>query len=285
MASRADSVTNPVGTEAIDKAFAEIVKVPPREAGVNRNDYVVNLPTFEGPLDLLLHLIRKEQINIYDIPITQVCKNYLAHIEIMRQIDVNIAGEFMVMAATLMVIKSHFLLPRDENNPEDDPRIPLVAQLLEYERFKKAADEMDERPWLYRDSYPRPMGVANDLMPVESLLDAPIEAVDQFQLLLCLKISLDRTQRKPLQISTDPTSIKEKVTLLTELMQSEEVIDFKRLLPELPKVVDVVVSFLAVLELARLKFIEIIQLETFGPIQIRTVREMRELNVGLLDQY
>lgn len=285
MASRADSVTNPVGTEAIDKAFADSAQVSRSESGIRRYDYVVHLPTFDGPLDLLLHLIRKEQINIYDIPIARICRSYMEHIELMRQIDVNIAGEFMVMAATLMVIKSHVLLPRDETNPEDDPRMPLVAQLLEYERFKKAADQIDARPWLYRDTYPRPMGVANDLMPVESLMDAPIEQVDQFQLLLCLKIALDRTYRKPLQISTDPTSIKEKVTMLTELMQSEEIIEFRRLLPEDPKIVDVVVSFLAVLELARLKFIEIIQTETYGPIQIRSVREMRELNVGLLDQY
>lgn len=285
MASRADSVTNPVGTEAIDKAFGDATQLPRPEGGIRRYDYVVNLPTFEGPLDLLLHLIRKEQVNIYDIPIANICKTYMAHIELMRQIDVNIAGEFMVMAATLMVIKSHMLLPRDEMNPEDDPRMPLVAQLLEYERFKKSADQLDARPWLYRDTYPRPVGAANDLMPVESLIDAPIEQVDQFQLLLCLKIALDRTYRKPMQITSDPTSIKEKVTLLTELMESEELIDFKRLLPEFPKIVDVVVSFLAVLELAKLKFIEIIQTENFGPIQIRTMREMRELNVGLLDQY
>lgn len=284
MAYVADSRTNPVGPEALDKAFENSAAIAKGE-GIRRDDYRISLPNFEGPLDLLLHLIRKDQLNIYDIPIARICKSYLEHLDLMAQIDVNIAGEFMVMASTLMLIKSYVLLPKEGGDDEEDPRLPLVAQLLEYEKFKKAADQIDARPWLFRDAFARPMGSAADLMPVESLMDAPLEPVDQFQLLLCLKISLDRTQRKPLQISTDPTSIKEKVTALTEMLETNEIIDFKSLLPEIPRAVDVVVSFLAVLELARLKFIEIIQTETFGPIQIRNVRPMRELNVGLLDQY
>ncbi len=285
MAHRADSVTNPVGHEAVEAAFQDQAAVPKPDGGARRADYTVHLPTFDGPLDLLLHLIRKEQVNIYDIPIAKICQTYMEHLELLRQIDVNIAGEFMVMAATLMVIKSFVLLPKEGGSEEDDPRIPLVAQLIEYEKFKKAADAIDAKPWLFRDSFPRPAAATQDLMPVESLVDAPIENIDQFQLLMCLKIALDRTYRKPLQISTDPTSIKEKVTQLTEIMEKQELVDFKTLLPEHAKVVDVVVSFLAVLELARLKFIEIIQTENFGPIQLRNVRSMRELNVGLLDQY
>lgn len=279
-----DSFTNPVGQEALDAAFG-LTPQASAQGGFKRDDYQVHLPVFEGPLDLLLHLIRKEQLNIYDIPIARICQSYMEHLELMRQIDVNIAGEFMVMAATLMVIKSFVLLPREGGDEADDPRLPLVAQLLEYEKFKKASEKIDQRPWLFRDSFPRPAGATHNLMPVESLMSAPVEAVDQFQLLLCLKISLDRTYRKPLQISTDPTSIKEKVTMLTELMETEEVIEFTRLLPDRPQIFDVVVSFLAVLELAKLKFLEIIQTETFGPIQVRNVRKLRELNVGLLDQY
>jgi segregation and condensation protein A len=203
----------------------------------------------------------------------------------MTEIDVGIAGEFMVMAATLMLIKSFVLLPKEGGDETEDPRLPLVAQLLEYEKFKKAADKIDQRSWLFRDAFARPVSAYQDLMPVESLLSAPIDSVDQFQLLLCLKISLDRTHRKPLQISIDTTSIKEKVTALTELLENSEIIEFRTLLPEIARPIDIVVSFLAVLELARLRFIEIIQTETFGPIQIRSVRAMRELNVGLLDQY
>jgi len=256
-------------------------------AGLLADDYRVRIPNFEGPLDLLLHLIRKDQLNIYDIPIAQICKTYLEHIELMRQPDVNIAGEFMVMAATLTHMKSQILLPVEggEASGEEDPRLPLVAQLLEYEKFKKMAEQLDEMPWLHRDIFPRPLGSGQEMIPVESLLDAPLEPVDTFQLLLCLKSALNRTERPPLQISTDPTSIKEKVTAMTVILEQTEIMEFKRLLPDVCRARDIIVAFLAVLELAKLRFIEIVQHETFGPIQVRAVRPLRELNAALLDQY
>ncbi len=250
-----------------------------------KDGYRVHLPVFEGPLDLLLHLIRKEQLNIQDIPISQICETYVAHLEMMKQIDVNLAGEFMVMASTLTLIKSMMILPKDETAEEDDPRLPLVAQLIEYEKFKKAADQIDKIHWLNRDIYTRSPEAITNMMPVESLLDAPIDQVDNFQLLVCLKIALDRTQKKPIQIETDHTSIKDKVRLVTELFDTHEVLQFNSLLPENPGIKDVIVSFLAILELAKLKYIEIIQTETYGPIQIRSARSLRELNDGLLDQY
>jgi len=250
-----------------------------------REDYRIRIPVFEGPLDLLLHLIRKEQIDIYDIPIAQICRSYLQHIELMKEPDVNMAGEFMVMAATLTHLKSIVLLPKEEGAVEDDPRMPLVQQLLEYERFKKAADAIDAVPWLNRDIYPRSPVAILDAMPVESLLSAPIEQIDTYQLLLCLKIAVNRTTKPPLNITTDPVSIREKVITFRDLLELEPLIDLRRLLPENPKVGDLIVSFLAMLELARLKFIEILQHETFGPIQVRATRPLRELNQGLLDQY
>jgi segregation and condensation protein A len=273
---------------SLDQAFADILPFTPSSQPKEKDDYHVHLPVFEGPLDLLLHLIRKEQLNIYDIPIAKICKSYLEHLEIMRQIDVNIAGEFMVMAATLTLMKSLVLLPREGGDEaEEDPRLPLVAQLIEYEKFKKAADDLDSQPWLGRDLYPRSHAAISDMMPVESLMDGPIEQVDPFQLLLCLKIANDRTQKPPMQISVDPTSIREKVTQVQELLEQEEVLSFEQLLPAKAErhVRDVIVAFLALLELAKLKFIEIIQAEQLGPLQVRRVKEMRDLNVGLLDQY
>lgn len=273
---------------SLDQAFADILPFTPASQPKEKDDYHVHLPVFEGPLDLLLHLIRKEQLNIYDIPIAKICKSYLEHLEIMRQIDVNIAGEFMVMAATLTLMKSLVLLPREGGDEaEEDPRLPLVAQLIEYEKFKKAAEDLDSQSWLGRDIYPRSHAAISDMMPVESLMDGPIEQVDPFQLLLCLKIANDRTQKPPMQISVDPTSIREKVTQVQELLEQEEVLSFEQLLPAKAdrNVRDVIVAFLALLELAKLKFIEIIQAEQLGPLQIRRVKEMRDLNVGLLDQY
>jgi segregation and condensation protein A len=176
------------------------------------------------------------------------------------------------------------LLPK-ENQEEEDPRKPLVAKLLEYEQFKKASVQLDSRSWLGRDIFCRTEISVDDILPEETKLDAPIEAVDNFQLLLCLKIALDRSFRKPIEISADMTSIKEKVTHITGLLETSTSLNFAELMSPTPRINEVIVSFLAILELAKLKFIEIIQLENFGIIQIRPVRELREINYGLLDQY
>lgn len=275
------------GQIALDKAMND-PSVLPKKDGEIKDDYRVLLPNFEGPLDLLLHLIRKDQLNIYDIPIAQICKTYMEHLDVMKSIDVNIAGEFMVMAATLTLLKSLVLLPKEEGEgQEDDPRMPLVQQLLEYEKFKKAADKIEAIPWVGRDIYVRPPGAIESMMPVESLLDAPIDPVDPFQLLVCLKIATNRTTRPALQITTDPVSIRDKVIQVGQFLGQQEIISFNELIPpkEERRILDVVVAFLAVLELARLKFIEILQHETFGPIQIRGVKDLNNLNVGMLDQY
>lgn len=249
------------------------------------SDYRVKLPVFDGPLDLLLHLIRKEQLNIYDIPVAQICSSYLQHLELLQQPDCNIAGEFFVMAASLVQLKSQMLLPQEERAlDEDDPRLPLVAQLLEYERFKRAAVQIDQMPWLDRDLYARPMNVAHDI-PVESLLDAPIEQVETFALLVCLKSAMDRTTRPPMKIDIDTTSLKEKVIDIGNYLAEQGIIDFRRLIPEGSRRIDVVVSFMAILELAKLKYIEILQTENFGPIQVRQVKSVRDLNMEMLDQF
>lgn len=249
------------------------------------DDYRVQLPSFEGPLDLLLHLIRKEQVNIYDIPVAEICERYLSYLSLMCAPDVNVAGEFFVMAATLVHLKSQILLPKDEVAEDEDPRLPLVAQLLELERFKQVAVDLDARSWLDRDLYARPPTSAQDTLPVESLLDAPIEPVDTFQLLLCLKSATDRTTRPSMEIQVDATSLQEKVGTVSALLDGREIFDFTELLPQAYRVSDIIVSFLAILELAKLRFVEVLQYETFGPIQVRGVRPMSELNTALLDQF
>lgn len=268
----------------LEKALeASPVPPPPSEES---HAYRVTTSVFEGPLDLLLHLIRKDQIDIYDIPIAKICQSYYEHLEMMKIPDVNIAGEFMVMAATLTHLKSVLLLPKEETlGEEDDPRLPLVQQLLMYETFKKAALQIDHRPWLYRDIYPHPTTHLQRLMPTESLMDAPIDSVDPFQLMVCLKIALQRTTRPPMEISADTTSIREKVGLITQQFDATPVFEFSQLLPDPPLRRDIIISFLAILELARLHFIEIYQAENFGPIQIQSVRSLRDLDPTLLEQY
>jgi len=273
------------GETMLNEVFADFATKNP-DSRERNEDYRVFTPVFEGPLDLLLHLIRKEQLNIYDIPISQICQTYLEHLDRMCLPDCNVAGEFFVMAATLLHLKSQILLPSEEQAEDDanDPRLPLVAQLLEYERFKKAADAIDALPWLERDIYIRPPTAANDI-PVESLLDAPLDPVDTYQLLVNFKVALDRTERPPLQISADTTSLREKVETVGRYLEERGVIEFSNLIPPQHTRVDIVMSFLAILELARLKFIEILQTETFGPIQLRQVKTIQELNMGLLDQF
>jgi segregation and condensation protein A len=249
------------------------------------DDYKVSVPVFEGPLDLLLHLIRKDQLNIYDIPIAHICRRYLEHLEAMTSPDVNVAGEFFVMAATLTYLKSQVLLPVDQQEmTDDDPRLPLVQQLLEYERFKIAAQQFDEMHWLQRDVYPRPVNAANDI-PVESLLDAPIEPIDAYKLLVNFKIAINRTTRPPIQITADTISIRDKVMAIGKYLTDSSVIDFQMLIPTVYKTMDIIVSFLAILELAKLKYVEIIQTETYGPIQVRGVKTLDQLDYALLDQF
>jgi segregation and condensation protein A len=275
----------PVSETTLNEVFAGSLGKKPGDADRDNQDYRIRLPVFEGPLDLLLHLIRRDQINIYDIPVAKICESYLNSLNLMAEPDCNVAGEFFVMAATLLHLKSQVLLPRDEQAADDtDPRLPLVAQLLEYERFKKAAVQIDEREWLDRELYLRPPSTSSDI-PVESLLDAPLEPVDTFQMLVCLKIALDRTERPPMQIEVDSTSLRDKVAQVGELLESVQMLDFKILLPDIPKKPDIIVSFLAILELARLKYLEILQSETFGPIQLCRVHSVKDLNMGLLQQY
>lgn len=295
IAAPVEVLSPPLNSEGVVMSKANLERVfLTRSEGVDKgpempapriDDYQIRLPCFEGPLDLLLHLIRKEQLNIYNIPVSRVCQSYLKHLEMMQEVDFSIAGEFMVMASTLIYLKSLVLLPKDETAEEEDPRKPLVAQLLEYERFKKASEQINARYWLGREHYGRsPLALA-DTLPQESLLDAPLDPIEPFSLLKAFKGVNDRTHKPPMEIETDPVSLKEKVASIIELLKSQEVLEFIRLIPDVPIKQDFIVSFLSVLELAKLKFIEVLQTENFGPIQLRGKRSLDDLNMNMLDQY
>ncbi len=270
---------------AMDQAF-DFQGLSEKRDDTSSSEYRVCLENFEGPLDLLLHLIRKDQIDIHNIPVAHVCENYLNYLSRLTRPDVNIAGEFFVMAATLLQLKSEMLLPREVTEGEvEDPRLCLVSQLLEYERFKRAAAQLDARPWLNREIFARPEGAASDIIPPEAVLDGPVETVGTFELLLCLKVATDRTTRKPLQISVDTTSIRDRVVAVVPLIEGGNVVSFDSLLPRDRSRKEIILTFLAVLELARLKFIEITQLDMLGPIFIRAVRPLNDLNVGMLEHF
>jgi segregation and condensation protein A len=231
--------------------------------------YQVRIQNFEGPLDLLLHLIRKSEINIYDIPIHLIAQQYLGYIEAMKDLNLTVAGEFLVMAATLLQIKSKMLLPVDETavDEEDgaDPREELVRRLLEYKKFKEAARQLNEQERLWREIYSREQSPSVALESDETLL----EQVGLFDLVDVLQGILDRNPGKTLlEIVPDNLTVRERMNAILEMLERQESVNFVELFnPSCPRLV-IIVTFLALLELMRLRTARVFQAEHFGPILV-----------------
>ncbi len=231
--------------------------------------YQVRIENFEGPLDLLLHLIKKSEINIYDIPIHLIAQQYLVYIEAMEDLNLTVAGEFLVMAATLLQIKSKMLLPVDETavDEEDglDPREELVRRLLEYKQFKEAANQLDEHERLWREIYSREQSQPVDLKPDETLM----ENVSLFDLVDALQGILDRTPgKKFMDILPDNLTVRERMSAILEMLAGQESVYFVELFePSCHRMV-IIVTFLALLELMRLRTARIYQADNFGPILV-----------------
>ncbi len=231
--------------------------------------YQVHIENFEGPLDLLLHLIKKSEINIYDIPIHLIAKQYLTYIEAMESLNLTVAGEFLVMASTLLQIKSKMLLPPDEVviDEEDgpDPREELVRRLLEYKRFKEAARQLDEHEQLWREVYSRGQSQAAALEPDESLLDS----VSLFELVDVLQGILDRNPGKRfMEIVPDNLTVRERMNAILEMLEEQESVNFVDLFEPACHRLVIIVTFLALLELMRLRTARVFQPEHFGPILV-----------------
>jgi len=226
--------------------------------------YHVKVDSFEGPLDLLLHLIQRDQLNICDIPIASITEQYLEYIKIMRALDLNVAGEFLVMAATLTYIKSRMLLPSaaEDEEDEEDPRSELVHRLLEYKKYKEAALNLSHRDLLDRDVFIRPSQEEEDR-------EGEIEA-DLFQLIDAL---CDLLQRRKLEefheVTVDRVSLVDKIRELWGRMQdSKEATTFLSLFDCDRARDEVVITFLAILELIRSGMVRAYQREVFGPLWI-----------------
>jgi segregation and condensation protein A len=227
----------------------------------------VQLEIFEGPLDLLLHLIKKNEVSITDIPIATITEQYLATLEVMQTFNLDVAGEFLVMAATLIHIKSRMLLPMadDEDDEEEgtDPREELVRRLLEYQRFKDAADQLERRELLTRDVFVRSVAPAEEI-PAPGFRDVSV-----FELLTALKRVLDRLPKDAVhEVMLEKITVREKMTLLLDQLRTQRKILFESLFAEVTTRMDVVVTFLAMLELVKVRAIRIFQEEATGPIQI-----------------
>jgi len=231
--------------------------------------YHVRIENFEGPLDLLLHLIRKSQINIYDIPIALIARQYLEYIEAMEQLNLNVAGEFLVMASTLLQIKSKMLLPVDETAEDEeegpDPREELVRRLLEYKKFKEAARQLDSRERAWREIYGRPPS-----LPIEMESDEQsLENVGLFDLVDALQGILKRNSGKQLlEIIPDNLTVRDRMNVILEALEGQESVSFVSLFEVSSHRMVIIVTFLALLELIRLRTARVFQTESFGPILV-----------------
>jgi segregation and condensation protein A len=231
--------------------------------------YQVRIENFEGPLDLLLHLIKKSEINIYDIPIHLIAQQYLTYIEAMEDLNLTVAGEFLVMAATLLQIKSKMLLPVDETavDEEDgpDPRQELVRRLLEYKQFKEAANQLDEHERLWREIYSREQSPTVELESDESLM----VDVSLFDLVDALQGILNRNPGKTfMDILPDNLTVRDRMNSILEMLEGQESVNFVDLFePSCHRLV-IIVTFLALLELMKLRTARIFQAEHFGPILV-----------------
>lgn len=229
----------------------------------------VFLEAFSGPLDLLLYLIRRNNIDILDIPIAEITRQYVEYVELMHEFRLELAAEYLVMAATLAEIKSRMLLPRQasaENPEEMDPRVALVRRLQEYERFKKAAEDLDALPRLERDLFVT-RALEPDLEHVKPLPDVSMK-----ELLLALKDVLKRVDLKQSHhIEKEALSVREKMTYVLSKINIYGFTAFEELFNYSEGRLGVVVTFIAVLELLKQSMIELIQNEPFSPIHVKAV--------------
>ena len=242
----------------------------------------VQLEIFEGPLDLLLHLIKKNEVAITDIPIATITEQYLATLELMETLNLDVAGEFLVMAATLVHIKSRMLLPSGDDESEEDqgvdPRDELVRRLMEYQRFKDAAEQLQHREILTRDVFVRSASGSEEL-------ERPgFRNLSVFELLTALQRILERLPKDAVhEVTLEKISVREKMTLLLDSLRLQGKMLFESLFAEVKTRMEVVVTFLAMLELVKLCAIRIFQEETAGPIVIEPAAAPDTAQTRVLD--
>jgi segregation and condensation protein A len=253
----------------------------PKDLYIPPDALEVILDAFEGPLDLLLYLIRRQNLDILDIPIAEVTRQYIGYIELMRDMRFELAAEYLLMAAILAEIKSRLLLPRPPSveSIEDDPRADLVRRLLEYERFKTAAEDMDRLPRLERDTHVVHAEV------VDRRIVAVPPKVELRELLLALSDVLKRAELfGQHHVAREPLSVRHKMSELLTRLEDGQFLEFTSLFVLTEGRRGVVVTFLAMLELAKEGLLEIQQEQVLGPIHVRSRASTRDdVNLDLSD--
>ncbi len=244
----------------------EAVTELPRDLYIPPHALKVFLEAFEGPLDLLLYLIRRQNIDILDIPIAEVTKQYTNYIELMRDMQFELAGEYLVMAATLAEIKSRLLLPSPptEDDDEEDPRSDLVRKLQEYERFKEAAQSINELERLERDIYQASAEV------IEKRVITKLPDIALKELLLAFKEAVERSDMfAKHHVQREPLSVRERMSQVLVGLEGSGFKDFSSLFDPKEGRTGVTVTFLAILELLKETLIDVIQNEPYGRIHVR----------------
>lgn len=251
-------------------AFALVSGKPvvdlPKDLYIPPDALAVFLEAFEGPLDLLLYLIRRQNMNILDIDVSEITRQYMEYIGAVESIRFELAAEYLVMAATLAEIKSRMLLPRQnaDDDEELDPRAELIRRLQQYERFKKAAEDIDQMPRLERDIFPGSAALPN--MPSSQ----PHPDVDMRELMFALHGVLKRADLfTSHHVERERLSTRERMSHILSVLQGDRFVTFESLFTIEEGRLGVVVSFLATLELIKEQLIEIVQAEVLGPIHIR----------------
>jgi len=261
----------PQVAERLDPAVLAIVEgknftETPKDLYIPPDALEVILETFQGPLDLLLYLIRRRNLDILDIPVAKITSQYMRYIELMQELRLELAAEYLVMAAILAEIKSRLLLPKTSGNEEDeeDPRAELVRRLQEYERFKRAAEDLDAQPRYGRDVLP----VTVDVPPTTQ--EKPRPDLVMKELLLAFHAVLQRADRMASHnIARESLSLRERMTQILARLQKDKFFNFTQLFTAKEGRPGVVVTFIAVLELMKQSLIEIIQTEINGPIHVQ----------------
>ena len=251
------------------------------QAELFAEDYKVDLEIFEGPLDLLLYLIRREELDIYDIPIGRITEQYMKYLDLMRQLNLDVAGEFIVMAATLMVIKSRMMLPVDRRQTDEgtdeewvDPRLDLVRQLIEYKKFKDAAGRLAEYEALTQESFDYGGGRPKFEKSAADAADA-LASIDMFDLLTAFQEVLARLNEIPQEeLKGMRWSVPDKMDFILERSRAEGQVSFSTLFtPRSPRG-EVIVTFLALLELLRQHRVIVYQNDAFHEITVLPSKEM-----------
>lgn len=250
--------------------FAVVQGVPwsimPKDLYIPPDALEVFLDAFEGPLDLLLYLIKRQNLDILEIPVAQITAQYMEYVALMKELKLELAAEYLVMAAMLAEIKSRMLLPRQQDNEEDeeDPRAELIRRLQEYERYKQAAEDLDALPRLGRDVFQARVEV-----PDKTSSRRPPD-VELKEILFALNEVLKRAEMySHHRVEGEVLSVRERMSLILTKIDADSFTEFTSLFPVIEGRQGVVVTFLAILELIKNALIELVQAESFGPIHVK----------------